>query len=267
MPAEDDRGLRDQEQHEHGVDHQHRREPLETVGHRTQHPLAAIDRRRVEGEVAAGEHHAADEERDERAQGEVLGAEVGYDGADPLGEQRVGGREEQCEDGEPDGRENGGPRHRCLVAETGDDPQGAAQPRQTAEARERPGDGGEDEARNRPPAHQADRAEAAAGEQAEDGDPLRVPHHRHRRERQAQRGAGQGERVAAVATGCEQRAARRDEDDEHPETEVAVGQHDPGQYADAERAEQHPEVAGQRRLGPEVAEDPVGDGRGGRRRV
>ena len=219
-------------------------------------PLTAIDRRRVEGEVAAGEHHSADEERDERAQGEVLGAEVGYDGADPLGEQRVGGREEQREDGEADGRDNGGPRHRCLVAETGDDAAGSG----PATA----GRGGPRAARRRRRGRSPERVRPRTRPTAQRPPPAS----RHRTAiHSASRTTGTVASARHSAAQVRVNGSRRlrldassappaaTQDDEHPEAEVAVGQHDPGQYADAERAEQHPEVAGQRRLGPEVAED------------
>ena len=66
----------------------------------------------------------------------------------------------------------------------------------------------------------------AAGQQAQDHDPLRVADHDGRGQQRAQRGTGQGERRPAVDAEAEDHAAGREQHDERAEPEVPERQDD-----------------------------------------
>lgn len=84
--------------------------------------LAAAGTGRVDCEIAACQHDAADAHGDERADGEVGGPEVGDQRADPLGEQGVGRGEQQGEHGDAQNRPDRRAQQRRPAAQARDSP-------------------------------------------------------------------------------------------------------------------------------------------------
>ena len=115
MPAEQRRGLGDDERGEERDDEADGHDPLPRRAARRPSGRAIRDQRRVEREVARGEHDSPDEDADEGALDDGVPGEVGHDGIGPGPEDRVTRREEPAEERECDERDRRGAHDRPDV--------------------------------------------------------------------------------------------------------------------------------------------------------